>query len=85
MPVEIDSYLPIKNKERFREHFDTLLGRKFPSDKIVLVIQKALVTGSCGLIGSEVCEHLGGRGFRVSGIDNNERAVFFGPEGDTSW
>jgi CDP-paratose 2-epimerase len=55
------------------------------SYKIVLVIQKALVTGSCGLIGSEVCEHLGRHGFRVSGIDNNERAVFFGPEGDTSW
>ena len=25
------------------------------------------------------------RGFRVTGIDNNHRAVFFGPEGDTSW
>ena len=45
----------------------------------------ALVTGSCGLIGSEVCEHLGRHRFRISGIDNNERAVFFGPEGDTSW
>ncbi len=47
--------------------------------------RKALVTGSCGLIGSEVCVHLGRNGFRVFGIDNNERAVFFGPEGDTSW
>ena len=25
------------------------------------------------------------RGFRVTGIDNNHRAVFFGPEGDTNW
>jgi len=24
-------------------------------------------------------------GFRIAGIDNNERAVFFGPEGDTAW
>jgi CDP-paratose 2-epimerase len=47
--------------------------------------QSALVTGSCGLIGSEVATHLARHGFRVFGIDNNERARFFGPEGDTSW
>lgn len=45
--------------------------------------KKALVTGSCGLIGSEVSLHLGRHGYQVFGIDNNERAVFFGPEGDT--
>jgi CDP-paratose 2-epimerase len=49
------------------------------------LIKKALVTGSCGLIGSEVCIHLAGNGYSVFGIDNNERSVFFGPEGDTSW
>ena len=49
------------------------------------MIKDALITGSCGLIGSEVSLHLGRCGFRVFGIDNNERAVFFGPEGDTSW
>src|SRR6202041_1226701 len=38
-----------------------------------------------GLIGSEVSSYLARRGFRIFGIDNNERAVFFGPEGDTSW
>ena len=42
-----------------------------------------LVTGSCGLIGSEVSVFLAGRGFRVTGIDSNHRAVFFGPDGDT--
>ena len=47
--------------------------------------RKALVTGSCGLIGSEVSLHLAKHGYRIFGIDNNERAVFFGPEGDTSW
>jgi CDP-paratose 2-epimerase len=48
-------------------------------------VKKALVTGSCGLIGSEVSIHLARGGFHVFGIDSNERAVFFGPEGDTSW
>jgi CDP-paratose 2-epimerase len=49
------------------------------------VAKTALVTGSCGLIGSEVSLHLARHGYRIIGIDNNERAVFFGPEGDTSW
>jgi CDP-paratose 2-epimerase len=44
-----------------------------------------LVTGSCGLIGSEVCCYFGKLGFSIVGIDNNARALFFGPEGDTRW
>jgi CDP-paratose 2-epimerase len=44
-----------------------------------------LVTGSCGLIGSEVSLFFFQLGFNVVGIDNNLRAVFFGPEGDTTW
>ncbi|MGD0497185.1 MAG: NAD-dependent epimerase/dehydratase family protein [Bryobacteraceae bacterium] len=44
-----------------------------------------LVTGSCGLIGSEVCSFFASQGFHVEGIDSNHRAVFFGPEGDTAW
>ena len=44
-----------------------------------------LVTGSCGLIGSEVCLHFYQAGYSVLGVDNNQRKVFFGPEGDTSW
>ncbi|MDP9054008.1 MAG: NAD-dependent epimerase/dehydratase family protein [Acidobacteriota bacterium] len=47
--------------------------------------KSALITGSCGLIGSEVSLFLAGHEFQIFGIDNNERAVFFGPEGDTSW
>jgi len=47
--------------------------------------KRILVTGSSGLIGSEVCLAFGDRGFDVHGIDNNQRAVFFGPEGDTRW
>src|SRR6185369_15342716 len=45
----------------------------------------ALITGSCGLIGSEVSRWFHRFGFRIAGIDNNQRAIFFGPEGDTSW
>ncbi len=45
-----------------------------------------LVTGSSGLIGSEVCAYFSRElGFVVHGLDNNQRAVFFGPAGDTRW
>ena len=44
-----------------------------------------LVTGSSGLIGSEVCTYFSEHGYAVHGIDNNQRAVFFGPAGDTRW
>ena len=46
---------------------------------------KILITGSSGLIGSEVCTYFSKRGHAVHGIDNNQRAIFFGPQGDTSW
>jgi CDP-paratose 2-epimerase len=45
----------------------------------------AFITGSCGLIGSEVSFYFSRLGFRIAGLDNNQRAVFFGPAGDTSW
>jgi CDP-paratose 2-epimerase len=48
-------------------------------------MNKVLVTGSCGLIGSEVTSHFARLGWQVVGIDNNFRATFFGPEGDTRW
>jgi CDP-paratose 2-epimerase len=44
-----------------------------------------LVTGSSGLIGSEVCSFFTGLGYIVHGVDNNQRAVFFGTQGDTRW
>ena len=47
--------------------------------------KKILVTGSSGLIGSEVCSWFARRGWQVHGIDNNQRAIFFGPGGDTRW
>jgi CDP-paratose 2-epimerase len=44
-----------------------------------------LITGSNGLIGSEMVRHFHALGWRVHGIDNNMRADFFGPQGDTRW
>jgi CDP-paratose 2-epimerase len=46
---------------------------------------KILVTGSSGLIGSEAVLHFERQGHRTYGIDNNLRAEFFGPAGDTRW
>jgi CDP-paratose 2-epimerase len=48
-------------------------------------MKKLLVTGSSGLIGSEVCIHFADLGWEIHGIDNNQRAVFFGANGDTRW
>ena len=42
-------------------------------------MRQMLVTGSSGLIGSEVCAYFCGEGWKVHGIDNNGRAEFFGP------
>lgn len=47
--------------------------------------KKLLVTGSSGLIGSEVCVYFAERGLEIHGVDNNQRAVFFGEAGDTRW
>lgn len=46
---------------------------------------KLLVTGSSGLIGSEVVDYFCKQGWQVHGVDNNMRADFFGPQGDTRW
>ena len=46
---------------------------------------RVLVTGSSGLIGSEAVQFFDELGFDVTGVDNNMRADFFGPRGDTTW
>lgn len=48
-------------------------------------MKRLLVTGSNGLIGSEMVRHFHRRGWEVHGVDNNMRADFFGPQGDTRW
>jgi CDP-paratose 2-epimerase len=44
----------------------------------------ALVTGSAGLIGSEMCRRFHAEGLDVVGIDNDMRARFFGAEASTA-
>lgn len=48
-------------------------------------MKKLLVTGSSGLIGSEVVTYFDRLGWQVYGVDNNMRADFFGVGGDTRW
>ena len=43
----------------------------------------AVVTGSSGLVGSEMVELLDRDGWTVHGVDNNMRREFFGEGGDT--
>jgi CDP-paratose 2-epimerase len=45
---------------------------------------RVLVTGSSGLIGAQAVEYFDKLKFPVTGIDNNMRADFFGPQGDTT-
>ena len=44
-----------------------------------------LITGSCGLVGSESVKFFTSKGFDVVGVDNNYRMKFFGKDGDTRW
>ena len=44
-----------------------------------------LITGSCGLVGSESVKFFASKGFDIIGIDNNFRLKFFGKDGDVNW
>ncbi|MCX5699917.1 MAG: NAD-dependent epimerase/dehydratase family protein [Candidatus Omnitrophica bacterium] len=44
-----------------------------------------IVTGSCGLIGSETVSFFAEKGFDAVGIDNNMRKSFFGADGSILW
>ena len=44
-----------------------------------------LITGSCGLVGSESSMFFAKKGFEILGIDNNSRRSFFGKDGDINW
>jgi len=50
-----------------------------------MAARKAIVTGSSGLIGSEMVAFLDTRGWETHGVDNNMRRDFFGEHGDTTW
>ena len=45
----------------------------------------ALITGSCGLVGSESSIFFSKKKFKILGIDNNTRKFFFGKDGDITW
>ncbi len=45
----------------------------------------ALITGSCGLVGSESSLFFAKKKFKILGIDNNSRKFFFGKDGDVTW
>lgn len=45
----------------------------------------AVITGSCGLIGSESVRHFARLGMTVVGVDNDMRKYFFGAEASTDW
>lgn len=44
-----------------------------------------LITGSCGLIGSESVRFFSDKGFSVVGIDNDMRKEFFGQDASVEW
>lgn len=45
----------------------------------------ALITGSCGLVGSESVDFFIKKKFHILGLDNNLREFFFGKNGSTIW
>ncbi len=45
----------------------------------------ALITGSAGLIGAESVRFFSKKGFKIIGIDNDMRRLFFGEEASTEW
>ena len=45
----------------------------------------AIITGSAGLVGSEVVRFLHAQGMPVVGVDNHLRGHFFGPDSSTEW
>jgi len=45
----------------------------------------AVITGSCGLVGSEAVTYFAKQGLEIVGVDNDMRGVFFGEEASTAW
>ena len=45
----------------------------------------AIITGSCGLVGSEAVTHFAALGLDIVGIDNDMRREFFGEGASTAW
>ena len=58
--------------------------RPRPFTAAIILSRVILVTGSSGLVGSETVRYFDALGHDVHGLDNNMRADFFGPGGDTT-
>ena len=43
------------------------------------------MTGAYGPDRQRSVQYFAHQGYQVHGVDNNQRAVFFGPQGDTRW
>ena len=67
-----------------RRRFWDWRGDQTPA-RVYTFVMRVLVTGSNGLIGSEAVTYFDDLAGEVVGVDNNMRAVFFGPGGDTRW
>ena len=44
-----------------------------------------LITGSCGLVGSEAVKFFYNKNYKIIGIDNNSRKKFFGSTASVEW
>src|SRR3954464_6393387 len=59
------------------------LRRQWETVALRPLMKIAIVTGSCGLVGSETCKRLHAEGMAVVGVDNDMRRYFFGDEAST--
>ncbi|MBU4348994.1 NAD-dependent epimerase/dehydratase family protein [bacterium] len=48
-------------------------------------MEVVLITGSAGLIGAESSYFFANKGYKIVGVDNNMRKVFFGKDASTDW
>lgn len=48
-------------------------------------MERILITGCAGLVGSECCRLFAEKGYKVVGIDNYMRGNLFGEEGNTKY
>ena len=68
-----------------------MVGTSFGSCRVTYIrkrdtpIKVAIVTGSAGLVGSEVCRGFAAEYDLLVGIDNDMRQHFFGAEASTAW
>ena len=61
------------------------MAKKLQESKETFSMKFALITGSCGLVGSESCAFFSSKGFKILGVDNNQRKLFIVTELETTW